>query len=110
MTSQTYYKVEVQQEGRSGRIVYKESGESLSFFWEYIVDGLGVSIPTAEGWDAYCQKDGADWARGRREEILQNVAQALVKRYKKGSFEVTDHWLNIHQGPSLISRLFSWRG
>src|SRR6267378_7717435 len=101
MASPTHYKVEVQQEGRSGRIVYLEGGESLSFFWEYTIDGVGVAIPITDDWSAYCERAGAYWARGRREEILQNLAQALVKRYKKGTFELTDHWLNIHQGPSL---------
>ena len=110
MTNPTAYQVEVNQKGRSGSIVYLENGKSLSFWWEYIVDGVGVSIPTEEGWDAYCKKAGADWARGRRDEITQNVAQSVVKRYRHGSFEFTEHWLNIHQGPSLFSRLLSlWR-
>src|SRR5947209_1180984 len=69
------YKVEIDQTGRGGSVSYTEDGQTLSLDWEFAVGGVDIFVPTPEEWDAYWQNRGAIWAAGRRQEILERVAE-----------------------------------
>ena len=91
------YKVEIQQTGRGGTIIYSEDSGSLSFDWEFATDGVDMFVSTPEQWDANCRSRNAGWAEGRRREILELVA-AEVRRQKATSSAVTidDNWVHFN--------------
>jgi hypothetical protein len=69
--------VEVLEDGRSGRVLYRDPDGELSFYWEL---GGGdavaiVNIGTPAEW-----KERHPWAARRRAEILRFVAQELVRQ------------------------------
>ena len=89
------YKVEIDQSGRGGRVSYIENEQTISFDWEFAINGVDLFVPTPEQWDAYWQSD-AEWARGRRQEILERVAEE-VRKQKAAGAEVTieDNWIHF---------------
>ncbi len=103
------YRIEEKRISRYGHLFYIEQGGRLPFFWDILgTPGIGIEIPLPEEWDAFCEKHGAEWAKNRREEILQRVSQWVLKKwFGKGEIEYTEHWINIRPGPSLLSRLLS---
>ena len=90
------YKVEIEQTGRGGTIRYLEDEATLSFDWEFSMDGADVFVPTPEQWDANCEGRHAVWATGRRQEILERIA-AKVREQKATSSQVTieDNWIHF---------------
>lgn len=90
------YVVDIDQSGRGGRISYAENGNTMCFDWEFAINGATVFVPSPDEWDLRCQKEGGGWARGRRQEILERVAQE-VRRQKAGSASVSieDHWIQF---------------
>ncbi len=110
----TDYRIEMEQVGREGTVFYIEESR-LPFDWEILggtKGGAGLTIPAPKEWDMYCEKNKATWAKGRRDEIIQKVAQALANNwYKNGTFEIDqDIWLNIYPGPNLLTRLLNKLG
>jgi len=104
------YSVELKQHGRGGWVTYVENGNRLRFPVELLgTRGIGIFVPTADRWNAYCKKEGAEWAERNREEIMQRTAQgALNLRFPNGHIEFTDQWINLRPGPSPIDRLRDW--
>lgn len=98
------------QRGRGGWITYVENGRSLKFPMESGgLPGLTIFVPTKSRWNADCDNQQADWAKDRRQEILDRIARwVLMQRYPNGSFELTDQWIRLRRGPSLAERLLSW--
>jgi hypothetical protein len=90
------YKVEIDQSGRGGTIRYIENEQTLSFDWEFSMDGADVFVTTPELWDANCEGRNAGWAKGRRQEILERVA-AEVRERRASSSQVTieDNWIHF---------------
>jgi hypothetical protein len=82
------YKVEISQSGRGGSINYTENEQALRLDWEFAMDGAYIFVPTPELWDAYWQGNNIQWAAGRRQEILERVAEE-VRRQKAQSSKVT---------------------
>ena len=103
--SRVEYKVKEIQDGRAGWIIYTEDGKELRFPWEMISRGIGVSVPDASEWDAYCEKRSAGWAKGRRREILERVAEGARRRYW-GATTVTfeEKWLTVQHGDFWLIR------
>jgi hypothetical protein len=90
------YKVEIDQSGRGGRVSYIENERALNLDWEFAINGVDLFVPTPEQWDAYWQSRDADWARGRRQEILERVADEVRKQKAAGAavtFE--DNWIHF---------------
>ena len=83
------YKVEIDQSGRGGSISYIENGQALIFDWEFATDGAYVFVPAPEQWDAYWQSDNG-WAQGRRQEILERVAEEVRRQKAQGSTVTID--------------------
>lgn len=103
------YQIKVEQTGRAGYIFYIEKSR-LPFAWEMIISGrktgTGVVIPSPKEWDNYCEKNGANWAKGRRDEIVRRIGEAVGNGwYSNGTYEIRDdRWLDAYPGQSLISK------
>ncbi len=103
------YHIEEEPHGRGGWVFYV--GETrLPFPWEMMAfDEDAIRIPTPEEWDDYCETHNANWAKGRREEILKRVGERYLKKnYGKGTFEVEDKWIVIKPAPSFFSRILEF--
>ena len=89
-------KVEIGQSGRGGTIIYFEAAGSLAFDWEFATNGVDMFVATPEQWDANCRSRNASWAEGRRQEILERVAEEVCKQ-KATSAVVTidDNWVHF---------------
>ena len=88
------YGVRVAQTGRGGTIEYVEGDVRLSFDWEF--GGAGavalIFVPTPRQWEA-----GPPWSRGRREQILKRMTDAVIRQQAPGcvaEFE-GDNTINI---------------
>lgn len=107
------YRVKLKQKGPGGQVFYEESDGTLPFRWAiHSRTGIGIFVPAQHEWDEYCDKHGAEWAKGRREEIVDRTARKLIKqRYGKGTYEVgEDNWVHLIPGPGLFSRLIDFFG
>jgi len=90
------YKVEIDQSGRGGRISYIEDERPLNLDWEFATDGVDVFVPTPEQWDAYWQGRDAGWAAGRRQEILERVAdQVRLQKAAGAKVSIEDNWIHF---------------
>ncbi len=69
-------RVEIVESGRSGSVVYREAGNNLSFYWEF---GGGDVLAIVQVNDA-AWKTQPDWLAGRRVEILQFVADEVIRQ------------------------------
>ena len=89
-------KIDIEQSGRGGTIIYSEDAGSLSFDWEFATNGADMFVPNPQQWDANCRSRDAGWAQGRRQEILERVAEE-VRRQKATSPVVTieDNWVHF---------------
>ena len=90
------FRVKLESHGRGGWIIYSCISE-LRFPWEVSgVNGIDISIPTAERWEAFCLKNDAEWAIPLRRTILERLAAKAVKRYWwGGASEIGEHWIHI---------------
>lgn len=90
------HKVEIEQTGRGGTITYTEDHGSLSFDWEFAIGGADVFVTPPELWDANCTSRGAVWAVGRRQEILERVADEVRRQKATGaSVSIEDQWIHF---------------
>jgi hypothetical protein len=90
------YEVEITQEGRGGTYYYIEQAAKLPFDWDFSSQGVSIVAPTPDEWDSYCSKYDADWAKGRRQEILQTLAEEVRRRKaKSATITIEDHWVNL---------------
>jgi hypothetical protein len=75
------YSVKVAQSGRGGTIDYVELDGRLSFDWEF--GGAGavalIFVPTTAQWET-----GPQWSRGRREQILKRMTEAVIRQQAQG--------------------------
>jgi hypothetical protein len=90
------YRVDIDQSGRGGRIRYAEHENALFFDWEFSLDGATVFVPSPDEWDARCQGDETNWAKGRRHEILERLAEEVRRQKASGStISIEDHWIQF---------------
>jgi hypothetical protein len=86
----------------SGWIFYHEGGQRLPFPWKNLPkQGCQVALPPAHAWVAFCQQHGAPWAIPRGQEIIQRLAERLLRDYQEGAtWQVGDDgasaWLNVY--------------
>jgi hypothetical protein len=103
------YKVDIKREGRGGDVIYVEEGKGLQFEWDINSEGVEIYVPTDYEWDGFCEKRGAEWAQGRRQEILEVVAQEYCRqKAKKGKWKIADHWIFISFENYMIGRFLDW--
>jgi hypothetical protein len=88
------YQVEIDSAGRSGNVYYKEAEGTLTFWWEFTMDGAVISVPRPEVWDGFCESSNQGWAKGRRQQIVERIAEQ-TKRQKASSakIEYQDDWI-----------------
>ncbi len=88
------YQVTITQKGPGGWDIYTEGGRKLAFEWQFSAEGVAISVPTPQGWDDYCEKNDAGWAKGRRQEILERIAQEVRrKKAKTAVISYEDDWI-----------------
>lgn len=71
------WRVTITQSGRSGSVDYHEPEGHLSFYWEF---GGGDTVALLWGGDAAAWSARHPWASARRREILERVAQEVVRQ------------------------------
>ena len=71
------WSVEIVQSGRSGSVNYHESSGSISFYWEF---GGGDTVAIIWTKDVAVWSSQHPWAVKRRREILERVAQEVVRQ------------------------------
>ena len=90
------HKVEIEQTGRGGTVRYFEDGRELTFDWEFTMDGADIFVPTPEQWDLNCRSRGAGWAEGRRQEILERVAEEVrAQKATSSVVNIEDNWIHF---------------
>ncbi|MCE7064688.1 hypothetical protein [Dyadobacter sp. CY326] len=81
------------QDGRGGKIFYRDGAVSIDFDWEF-AGGNGVvwfSIPEEKFWEAHTKTP-----LSRRDEILEFVANQVIKDQAPGcKFEIFSNHINI---------------
>lgn len=88
------YHVGFDSAGRAGNVYYTEDGTTLTFWWEFTMDGAVINVPSAAHWDAYCEANSAGWAVGRRQEILERIAEETRERQASSAKVVfEDEWI-----------------
>lgn len=71
------WSVDIQEDGRSGSVKYREPSGSINFYWEF---GGGdvvaiITVGTADSW-----RKQYSWAADRRAVILRRVADQVVRK------------------------------
>lgn len=100
------FEVEITQQGRGGTYYYVEHDAKLPFEWDFSSIGVVIYVPTPEAWDGFCQSHDAIWALGRRQEILQRVAEEVRRRKAKSAkITIEDHWIKLSFKDAWIFRL-----
>ena len=69
--------VEIVTNGRSGHILYHESSNTASFFWEF---GGGDVVAIVHGGPALGWNDKYPWAADRRREVLERVMEEVIRQ------------------------------
>jgi hypothetical protein len=102
------YEVKYTREGRSGDVFYIEDGLKLPFEWDITTVGFDIYVPMPNEWDAFCENHGAYWAKGRRQEILQRIADEMRRQRAKGAkISIDDTGISFSLEGSLVYRLLS---
>ena len=83
------------QEGRSGKVIYRDAHGDIGFYYEF---GGGecvavINIPTVENWTAETGRSTTE-----RDKILRFVAERTTRdQTKSGSWRIRAHWIEILQ-------------
>lgn len=98
------------REGRGGWVYYREDGTTLPFDWDITSDGFEVYLPPSAEWNEFCKENNATQCIGRRQQIVERLAEEVrKKKAKKAKVTIDDlgigfsfegDWLH-----SLISRI-----
>ena len=90
------YQVKITHIGRSGWVNYLEGDKVLSFGWDFSAIGVEIYVPSPEEWNKYCNEHKADWAKDRRTEILERVAQEVCRqKAKNAKVRINYDWIDI---------------
>jgi aspartokinase-like uncharacterized kinase len=89
------YDVNIIREGRGGWIFYREEDNSLPFDWDITSDGFEVYVPPPSEWDDFCKRNSATQCIGRRQQILERLAEEVRKKKAKKA-KVTIDDMGIH--------------
>jgi len=82
------YKVRFVRSGRGGWVYYDEDETTLPFDWDITSDGFEVYLPTSNEWDDFCKQNHATHCIGRRQEIVERLAEE-VRRKKARTAKVS---------------------
>jgi hypothetical protein len=89
-------RIEITQSGRGGTIYYIEGDHQLSFDWEFSISGATIFVRTPEEWENNSQSEAASWTKGRRQEILERLAEGVrQQRAQAAKISIEDHWIEL---------------
>lgn len=71
------WSVVIHEDGRCGKVTYREHAGSLSFYWEF---GGGDTVATIQVGDAATWRQQHAWAADNRATILQRVAGEVIRQ------------------------------
>lgn len=96
--------VTIVEDGRAGRVTYREAAGEMSFPWEISGGDVvaSVRVGTAADWRA-----AEEWAAGRRAEIVQIVADEVIRQRVPGGTASVDEasgWMHVRDGPGAPAR------
>ncbi|MBK8741352.1 MAG: hypothetical protein IPM02_18380 [Betaproteobacteria bacterium] len=97
---QQEWSVDIHEDGRSGKVVYREAARSLSFFWEF---GGGDTVAIVHVGDKAAWRQQHAWAIDRRAEILQRIASETIRQKApscRAEIDERQGWINIRQTTS----------
>lgn len=77
------YEVDFVKEGRGGWAYYREEEATLPFDWDITSDGFEVYLPPSAEWDEFCQKHQATQCIGRRQQIIERLAEEIRRKKAK---------------------------
>ncbi|MEO8068286.1 MAG: hypothetical protein ABI599_11390 [Flavobacteriales bacterium] len=79
--------VRIEEQGRSGSVIYNDPAGSITFYWEFGGDDVIaiVTVGTADTW-----RQQHPWAVDRRADILRFVAHEVVRQKAPGSIAQLD--------------------
>lgn len=89
--------VDIQEEGRCGRVNYRDPAGRLSFYWEF---GGADAVALIQVGDAETWRQQHAWALPRRGEILRRVAAEVIRQQAPNCrAEVDDRqgWITLYQ-------------
>jgi|SRR5437588_5137888 len=90
------YRTDFITEGRGGLAYYTEDEKSLSFDWDITSVGFEIYVPSPSEWDEFCEQSDFSQCRGRREEILQRLAEEIrKKKAKTAKVTIDDHGISF---------------
>src|SRR5687767_6271032 len=88
----TNYTVEIKKDGIGGWVSYGEGRQRLLFEWDFHSHGIEIYTPPPSEWDAFCEEHAARWAKDRRREILERIAQEYCRqKVRKAEWRIEDH-------------------
>ena len=70
------WQVQIQEDGRSGRVLYREPAGSFDGYWEF---GGGDTVASIEVGDESTWRRERAWGYARRAEILERVAREVIR-------------------------------
>lgn len=92
------WSLDLHEDGRSGKVFYREAAGSLSFYWEF---GGGDTVASSRvGNEAEWRKQ-TTWVVTRRAEILQRIASEVIRRKAPSCHAQLDElhgWVHLKQG------------
>jgi len=100
------WSVAIEEQGRYGSITYREPSGTIPFYWEFGGNDVVVIISFEN--ETYWN-ERHPWTKGRRAEILQRVADEVIRRRApdcRAEIDERGCWINIRQGsptPPLLS-------
>jgi hypothetical protein len=96
--TQRDWRVDIQEDGRCGKVIYRELAGSLSCDWE--ISGGDPVVSIRVGDEREWQQQHA-WAVARRAEILQRIAGEVIRQKAQSCHAKMDEqhgWIHIQQG------------
>lgn len=90
------FNIRERAEGPAGWVDYIEDAGSLSFFSEPEKLGFTILLGPPQDWDAHCKTISAEWAIGRRKEIVQTIIGEMKRRYKTDDVVLEEPWIVVH--------------
>lgn len=103
--TQRDWSVDIHENGRSGKVVYREAAGSVSCHWEF---GGGDTMAILYVGEATAWRQQHAWAIDRRNEILQRIAREVIRQKAPGCRAEIDEahgWINLQPATSPTQRL-----
>jgi hypothetical protein len=103
------YEVKIVKEGRGGWAYYREEAATLPFDWDITSDGFEVYLPPSAEWDEFCKQHNATQCQGRRQQIVERLAEEIRrKKAKKAKVSIDDQGISFSFKGDWLHSLMRW--